>query len=92
MLFIRKSVLWYCQRRKEWEGICGLSIYTEKERVSTDILELKYDKSTTDASGLIYEKHYIGRVKDYQEVLLVGINYDKKAMHHERIIEIYKAV
>ena len=92
MQFIRKSVLWYCRRRKEWEGICGSSIYTEKERVSTDILELKYDKSTTDAIGLIYEKHYFGKVKDYQEVLLVGINYDKKAMHHERIIETYKAV
>ena len=31
-------------------------------------------------------------LKDYKEILLVGINYDKKAMHHERIIETYKAV
>lgn len=54
-------------------------------------IELKYDKSAKDAIDQIYERHYIDKMKDYQEVLLVGIgiNYDKKAEHYECIIEMY---
>lgn len=52
-------------------------------------IELKYDKSAKDAIDQIYERHYIDKMKDYQEVLLAGINYDKKAEHYECIIEMY---
>ena len=51
------------------------------------ILELKYDKSAKNATDQIYEKNYIDKVKDYQEVLLVGINCDKQIKHYECIIE-----
>ncbi len=56
------------------------------------ILELKYNKSVEEANHQIYEKHYIDKVKDYQEVLLVGINYDTGSKRHECIIETYKSI
>ena len=56
------------------------------------ILELKYNKSVEEAIHQIYEKHYIDKVKDYQEVLLVGINYDTGSKRHECIIETYKSI
>ena len=56
------------------------------------ILELKFNKSAQDALDQIYERHYIDKVKDYQEVLLVGINYDSVSKRHECMIETYKNI
>lgn len=52
------------------------------------LLELKYDNSADTAIAQIKEKRYAGKLQDYAgEVVLVGINYDKKAKRHECKIE-----
>ena len=52
------------------------------------IIELKWDKSAEGAIRQIKEKQYIDALKDYHgNLLLVGINYDKKTKKHSCIIE-----
>ena len=54
------------------------------------IVELKYDSSAESAIGQIKEKQYMDCLKDYSgDVLLVGVNYDKKTKVHECRIEKY---
>ena len=51
------------------------------------IIELKYDKDADAAINQIKEKRYSGALKGYKnEILLVGINYNKDK-HHECVIE-----
>ncbi len=48
------------------------------------VVELKWDKSAKGAVSQILEKQYCDSLKDYTgEILLVGINYDKKTKVHE---------
>ena len=48
------------------------------------VLELKYDKDADSAINQILRKQYPERVAQYAgELLLVGINYDKKVKNHE---------
>ncbi|MCC8049938.1 MAG: ATP-binding protein [Clostridiales bacterium] len=55
------------------------------------IIELKYDKSADGALNQIREKRYDGVLSHYTgNLLLVGINYDKKTKAHECEIERYK--
>ena len=75
---------------KSGKGYADYLFTPKKKQYPPIILELKYDKSAKDAIDQIYERHYIDKVKDYKEILLVGINYDKKAKHHECIIETYE--
>lgn len=52
------------------------------------IVELKYDHSAEKAVEQIRSKNYTDCLKDYSgEVLLVGINYDKKSKKHTCKIE-----
>ena len=53
------------------------------------IIELKYDKSANSAIKQIKDRHYPDAVKDYEKMLLVGINYDKDSpdKKHECVIE-----
>lgn len=52
------------------------------------VIELKYNKSAKGAIGQIKEKKYTEALKDYQgNVLLVGINYNRKTKLHECCIE-----
>lgn len=52
------------------------------------VLELKWDKSANSAIRQIHEKRYVGVLKDFVgEVILVGVNYDKKTKKHSCIIE-----
>ena len=55
------------------------------------IIELKYDKSADSAIKQIKDRHYPDAVKDYDRLLLVGINYDKDSADkkHECVIEEY---
>ena len=76
---------------KSGKGYVDYLFTPKKKQYPPIILELKYDKSAKDAIDQIHEKRYIDKVKDYQEVLLVGINYNKHTKHHECIIETYKA-
>ena len=52
------------------------------------VIELKWNKDCKTALDQIKNKNYPAVLKDYTgEVLLVGINYDKKAKVHECLIE-----
>lgn len=52
------------------------------------MIELKWDKSAEGAIQQIKNKEYIDALKDYQgDLLLAGINYDKKTKKHSCIIE-----
>ena len=52
------------------------------------VLELKFNHSADTAIAQIKEQRYAGMLLDHVgNVLLVGINYDKKTKHHECIIE-----
>ena len=52
------------------------------------VVELKWDKSATGAIQQIKEKEYCKSLEEYRgNILLVGINYDKKTREHECEIE-----
>ena len=52
------------------------------------VLELKFNHSANTAIAQIKEKGYAESLKEYAgEVVLVGINYDKKTKKHECVIE-----
>lgn len=54
------------------------------------IVELKYNKNADTAISQIHRKEYQGRVLEHTDnLLLVGINYDKKTKKHTCIIEKY---
>ena len=60
-------------------------IHLDKSAV---MIELKWDKSAEGAIQQIKNKEYIDALKDYQgDLLLAGINYDKKTKKHSCIIE-----
>ena len=52
------------------------------------VLELKWDKSAEGAINQIKNKEYVSALKEYQgNILLVGINYEKKNKRHACRIE-----
>ena len=52
------------------------------------VVELKWNKDAESAITQIKEKRYPDSIKEYTDnILLVGINYDKKTKKHECIIE-----
>lgn len=52
------------------------------------VIELKWNQSAETALAQIKEKRYPEAIKDYTgDILLVGINYDKKTKVHQCIIE-----
>lgn len=55
------------------------------------IIELKWDKSKKGAIEQIKERKYGKALEDYSgNLLLVGINYDRKTKKHECVIEEYR--
>lgn len=55
------------------------------------VIELKWDQSAQGAIRQIKDKRYASVMKDYLDnLLLVGINYDKTTKHHTCLIEKYK--
>lgn len=61
--------------------------YTDKPAM---IVELKWDQSAQGAIKQIKEKNYSGILNEYAgNLLLVGINYNKKDKKHECVIEKY---
>jgi Protein of unknown function (DUF1703). len=53
------------------------------------VLELKYDHSAETAINQIHDKRYPDVLHDYAgDVVLVGINYDKKSKQHDCKIEV----
>lgn len=52
------------------------------------LIELKWDKSANTAIQQIKDKKYVKAAEHYtDEILLIGISYDKKQVKHECIIE-----
>lgn len=52
------------------------------------IIELKWDKNVQGALAQIEDKKYTDALKDYHgNILLVGINYNKKTKEHTCIIK-----
>ena len=52
------------------------------------VIELKYDKTAEGAIKQIKNKHYGEALRDYiGEIVLVGINYEKRSKQHTCIIE-----
>lgn len=52
------------------------------------IVELKWDQTAKGAIDQIKKKQYFESLEEYQgNLLLVGINYDKKTREHECVIE-----
>lgn len=55
------------------------------------IVELKYNKSAETAIAQIKQQQYPEGLKEYKNnLLLVGINYDKDTKQHSYIIEEYE--
>ena len=72
---------------KGFADICFIprKIHSEKPAV---IIELKWDKDAKGAIEQIKERHYVEILKEYKgNLLLAGINYDKKSKKHECVIE-----
>ena len=62
--------------------------YPEKPAL---VVELKWDKSAAGAISQIKEKEYCQSLEEYQgNLLLVGVNYDKKTQEHSCKIEEYR--
>ena len=75
---------------KGFADICFIprKIHLDKPAV---IIELKWDKTAQGAIRQIKEKQYPDSVLDYTgDILLVGINYDKKTKEHQCLIEKYE--
>ena len=54
------------------------------------IVELKYNKDADTAIDQIHRNEYQGKILEYTDnLLLVGINYDKKTKKHTCVIEKY---
>ena len=52
------------------------------------VVELKWDKNAAGAAKQIKDKEYCRSLEDYSgNILLVGINYDKKTKKHSCVIE-----
>ena len=72
---------------KGFADICLIprKIHMDKPAV---IIELKWDKSVSGAIAQIKEKKYIDALSEYQgNLLLAGINYEKKTKKHTCLIE-----
>lgn len=72
---------------KGFADICLIprKLYPDKPAA---IIELKWDKNAQGAINQIKDKQYVDALRDYHgNLLLVGINYDKKTKHHSCIIE-----
>ena len=72
---------------KGFADICMIprKIHADKPAV---IIELKWDKDAEGAIAQIKEKKYVKSLEDYKgNLLLAGINYDKKTKTHACVIE-----
>ncbi len=73
------------------KGFADLVFIPRKfSKKSAMVVELKYDKTADTAIEQIHRKEYQGKVLEYTDnLLLVGINYDKKTKKHTCVIEKY---
>ena len=72
---------------KGFADICFIprKLHMDKPAV---VIELKWDKDVLGAIDQIKDKHYVDALEEYKgNLLLVGINYDKKTKTHTCVIE-----
>lgn len=72
---------------KGFADICFIprKLHLDKPAV---VIELKWDKTARGAIDQIKDKQYMEGLKDYQgDLLLAGINYDKKTKKHTCVVE-----
>lgn len=73
------------REEKSGKGYCDY-LFTPLDKTDPAIiLELKYGTSAEEALNQIKQKNYIQKVEDYPEIILVGINYDKKGEKHHQV-------
>ena len=74
------------------EGFADMVFIPKRSaNVPAMIIELKWDKSAEGAIDQIKDKGYMDALKEYNgDLLLVGINYDKKTRVHQCKIEKYE--
>ena len=66
-------------------GDCREKKFREKPAL---VVELKWDKNASGAISQIKEKECCRSLEEYRgNILLVGVNYNKKTKEHECIIE-----
>ncbi len=81
------TIIRECPGGKGFADICLIprKLHVDKPAV---IIELKWDKEASGAIAQIKRKDYVDAVKDYRgNMLLVGINYDRKSKKHDCVIE-----
>lgn len=93
------TIAYYAARREytfkrelpSGKGFADIALIPEKQTDKPAILiELKWNQSAQGALEQIHEKKYTGVLQKYQDnLLLAGINYNKKTKRHECIIEKY---
>ena len=65
-------------------------MYADKPAV---VVELKWDKSARGALEQIKDREYVEALKEYKgNLLLAGINYDRKTKTHTCVIEKFQKV
>ncbi|MCI8503393.1 MAG: hypothetical protein HFH00_06105 [Dorea sp.] len=85
-LYARKD--YHIEREaKAGKGYCDYLFIPKKSGKPAIILELKIDDTPENALQQIKERNYLQAVENYDEVLLVGISYDKKSKKHFCLIE-----
>lgn len=72
---------------KSGKGYCDYLFLPKKKGIPAIVLELKTGSSCDEAISQIKERDYLRKVKEQgiRDVLLVGINYDKKKHHQCRV-------
>ncbi len=89
---MQQGILYHSQRTGRWKRICRFGLYSEKQFAEKPalVVELKWDQSAEGAIKQIKDKKYFESLEEYQDnLLLIGINYDKKTKEHVCKIEKY---
>ena len=72
---------------KGFADICLIPRMLHRDKPAI-VIELKWDKHAAGAIAQIRDRQYVDALKDYHgNLLLAGINYDKKTKQHTCIIE-----
>ena len=76
---------------KSGKGYCDYLFLPKRKGKPAMILELKVDDTCRNALAQIRERNYLQKVAGHaEEVLLVGISYDRGRKKHECVVEVEK--
>lgn len=75
---------------KSGKGYCDYLFYPRRKGKPAIILELKAGGTCEGAIAQIRDRNYLQKVEDCNEILLVGINYDKEKHHKCRIEKVVR--